>query len=110
MFNRWIKTIALALVIIFLVSPAVADVILISFSPIWSNDGTSISIEWETATEVNHAGFYVLRSESKFGEYIQINDALIPAEGSDTEGAVYFYEDTDVNPGSVYWYRLEAID
>ncbi len=69
-----------------------------------------IEITWATATEIDNAGFNILRSEDENGEYIQINQALIPAEGGPSWGAEYSYEDNDVQTGTTYWYKLEDVD
>ncbi len=88
--------------------PLVID--LISFTAVRSDGGDSILVEWETATEVLNAGFYLYRAERKEGPYIKLTDALIPGEGSDIQGACYLYEDVDVDATTRYWYTLEDID
>jgi hypothetical protein len=42
--------------------------------------------------------------------YEQINEALIPSEGSTTQGASYEFVDNDVRNGKKYFYKLEDID
>ena len=81
---------------------------LLSFASRWA--GSALSIEWETASEIDNAGFYLWRSETEDGQYTCINEALIPAEGGHTWGAEYEYEDFDVEPGLTYYYKLEDID
>ena len=70
----------------------------------------SILLDWETASEIDNAGFHLWRSEQEDGTYVQITDVLIPAEGGPTWGAEYEYEDFNVEPGSTYFYELEDID
>ncbi len=70
----------------------------------------SVIVLWSTASEADNAGFNIYRSTSKYGDYIQINPDLIPAEGSPTEGASYEYVDDDVRNRKAYWYKLEDID
>jgi len=89
-------------------APLVID--LLYFTARRSDAGDSILVEWETATEVLNAGFYLYRSETKEGSYIKLTDTLIPGEGSDTQGACYLYEDVDVDATTRYWYKLEDID
>ena len=48
--------------------------------------------------------------ESEDGEYSKINESLIPAEGSSTQGASYEYIDTRVQNRKTYYYKLEDID
>ena len=69
-----------------------------------------VVVEWETASEIDFAGFHLWRSDTANGTFSQITDTLIPAEGGATFGAAYTYEDTDVTDGHTYLYKLEAID
>ncbi|MFC1591059.1 SBBP repeat-containing protein [Thermodesulfobacteriota bacterium] len=68
-----------------------------------------VVIKWSTDTEIDNAGFNIYRSEGG-GEYEQINDGLIPAEGSPTAGATYEFIDGDVQNRTEYSYKLEDID
>ncbi len=63
-----------------------------------------------TESEIDNAGFNIYRSETEDGEYIKINDSLIPAQGSSTQGASYEFTDTDVKNRKTYYYKLEDID
>ncbi|MCX5905388.1 MAG: hypothetical protein NTV89_18395 [Proteobacteria bacterium] len=69
-----------------------------------------IILEWETASEINNAGFNIYRSESENGAYTKINAALIPTKGSTTQGASYEFVDTAVKNRKTYYYKLEDID
>ncbi|MCX5894658.1 MAG: hypothetical protein NTZ51_02330 [Proteobacteria bacterium] len=69
-----------------------------------------VRLEWVTESEVDNAGFNIYRAETEDGEYIQINDSLIAAEGSATGGAPYIYADTGVQNRKTYYYKLEDID
>ncbi|MEN8220049.1 MAG: Calx-beta domain-containing protein, partial [Pseudomonadota bacterium] len=72
-----------------------------------------IIVEWQTATEIHNAGFYLWRATGeswKDGDYstvIRLTKELIPAKGSFN---VYSYIDTDVESGMTYYYGLEDID
>ena len=81
---------------------------LISFTGKAKNDGT-VTLTWETAAEIDNAGFNCYRARAKKGAYQNLNSFLIPAPGSPQEGAVYEYTDTPGCPG-VYYYKLEDID
>ena len=69
-----------------------------------------VKIHWTTASEIDNAGFNLYRSESEHGEYIRINDTLIPAEGSPIQGASYEFVDKDVRNRRIYYYKLEDIE
>jgi len=69
-----------------------------------------IILLWSTDSEIDNAGFNIYRSESEDGEYIQINEDLIPAKGSPTEGSYYEFIDDDVKNRKTYYYKLEDMD
>jgi hypothetical protein len=69
-----------------------------------------VIIKWSTESETDNAGFNIYRSTSEEGDYEQINDLLISAEGSITEGAEYEFIDDDVKNRKKYYYKLEDID
>ncbi len=70
----------------------------------------SIDVEWNTATELETAGFNLYRSQSPNNGFEQINDTLIPSEGSATSGATYLFTDESVTPGETYYYLLEEVE
>lgn len=69
-----------------------------------------VTITWVTESEIDNVGFNLYRAESTDGDYIKINDSLIPAEGSPSEGAVYTFVDDDVKNRKTYYYKLEDVD
>jgi hypothetical protein len=69
-----------------------------------------VRVEWTTESEIDNEGFNIYRSRSRRGTYIRINDALIPAQGSSSEGASYEFIDEDVKNRRTYWYKLEDVD
>jgi len=69
-----------------------------------------VAISWSTESEIDNAGFNIYRAEAEDGEYVQINDALIPAEGSSIQGAAYQFNDENVKNRKTYYYKLEDID
>jgi hypothetical protein len=71
----------------------------------------AVKVEWETATEVNTAGFFLYRSDEESGaDFEAINDQLIPSRGNAISGAAYSYIDKDVTPGRTYSYVLEEVE
>ena len=69
--------------------------------------GTSIELTWQTASEANTAGFYVLRCDTRDGEFVTCNDSLITGAGTTSTPRTYAYTDTKKTAGVAYWYRLE---
>lgn len=69
----------------------------------------SVQLTWQTASEMDSAGFHLWRSENRDWGYEKITDALIPAEGSPTQGASYTFDDKTAKPGKTYYYKLEDV-
>lgn len=70
----------------------------------------SVLLEWETASEIDTAGFHLWRSKAAAGDYSRITDQIIPSEGGASWGATYSFEDVAVVYGGTYYYYLEDID
>lgn len=87
---------------------AFAFINLSDFDAIFEN--SQVKLTWLTASEVDNAGFYIYRSESPDGEYVKINETLIPAKGSGTQGADYMFIDHTVQNRKTYYYKLQDID
>ena len=64
-------------------------------------------LHWRTATEVQVAGFNVLRATQPEGQYTKVNPNLIPSQGTGL-GSEYEYTD---HPGAAgtYYYKLEEV-
>ena len=69
--------------------------------------GTSVNLNWTTATELNNSGFEILRSTQNDNDWQMI--AFVPGFGTTTESKSYSYTDQSVNSGT-YYYRLKQID
>ena len=72
----------------------------------------SVEVSWETATEIETAGFNIYRRSSPEGELIQINEAvgLIEGKGEAVSGAAYAFTDKNVEVGQTYYYVLEEVE
>jgi len=70
----------------------------------------AVTVEWSTASELNTAGFNVLRSESPSGPFTRLNSEVIPASPDPLVGGSYVYTDTIVTPGQTYYYQLEEVE
>jgi hypothetical protein len=81
---------------------------LVSFDAASGRRGVILS--WTTATEVDNAGFLILRSTSPSGPFVPITPVLIPAEGSGISGATYEFEDRTARRKRVYYYQLIDVD
>ncbi len=74
--------------------------------------GGAVHISWETASEIDTAGFHIWRSWKRNpaeSDYVRITGQLIPAEGNASYGATYDFIDWAVVRGHPYTYRLEDI-
>lgn len=69
---------------------------------------TGVTVNWQTAVEIDFAGFYVWRGEQESGPFERISP-LIPATGG-LNGASYHYSDSLPAGDQDYFYRLEAVD
>jgi hypothetical protein len=88
------------------VIPALASVTLTSFTAIPGQG--QVLVVWETATEVDNAGFTVFRSTHQNSGFEAISD-FIPAMGGGSSSREYSFSDTRVTNGTVYFYELIAI-
>ncbi len=70
---------------------------------------SDIEVKWQTASEVNTAGFDVYRSENG-SEPVRVNRQLIPARGSPLTGAEYTFVDRTARPFHRYEYVLEEVE
>jgi hypothetical protein len=71
--------------------------------------GSSVKVSWKTAQEVDNLGFNLYRGASPSGPFGQLTEALIPGSFSG-EGQAYTYVDSGVSPGTLAYYRLEAVE
>jgi hypothetical protein len=74
------------------------------------SQAASVVIEWETASELDTAGFNLYRSDSPDGIFVRVNENLIPASPDPLTGGTYTFDDPEVKPGRIYYYELESID
>ena len=69
-----------------------------------------VVVDWETASEVDTAGFLLHRSQSADGPFSPLVETPIPARGDPLVGDAYRYEDRDVVWGRRYFYQLEEVE
>lgn len=68
-----------------------------------------IIVSWVTESELDTAGFNVLRREGKSGAFKIINPTLIPGAGTSSERHYYSFADTTATSNTVYYYQLQEI-
>ena len=69
----------------------------------------AIVIHWTTQSEVDNAGFNILRSQTKTGEFKIVNTQLIPGAGTKAESTTYTWTDATAKPNVVYYYQIEDV-
>ena len=70
---------------------------------------TGVILNWTTESEIDNAGFYIYRSETKEGEFKVVNPSMIQGAGTTGERNAYTWTDTTAKPNTVYYYRIEDI-
>jgi hypothetical protein len=80
---------------------------LASFKAIAENGG--VRVKWRTSAEMENLGFNVLRSHTAEGQRVQINEAMIPGQGT-AVGESYEIWDGTAQAGVTYYYWLEDVD
>jgi len=88
------------------VQTARAAVDLLYFLPAPAKD--NILLTWETAQEIDNAGFYIQRSDSQGGTFARISGFI--ASLDPFVGHYYEYKDSTPAIGVTYYYKLEAVD
>ena len=86
----------------------VLPVSLSKFRPERLDDG-SVVVRWITESELNNAGFNILRSETRDGEFTKINTKLIAGKGTTSERHVYEWQDASAKPNVVYYYQIQDV-
>ena len=87
---------------------SVLPVGLSKFRPERLDDG-SIVIRWITDSELNNAGFNILRSETRDGEFTKLNTKLIAGQGTTSERTTYTYTDPSAKPNVIYYYQIQDV-
>jgi hypothetical protein len=77
----------------------------------WGKYASRVEVTWETATELETAGFALYRREGDLGEFVPVSeDYFMESRGGPTNGATYRYLDDQVEEGKTYFYLLEEIE
>ena len=86
---------------------AVLPVELSYFRP--TSENGKVTIQWTTESELDNAGFNILRSDTRNGEFTQVNEQMIQGKGTTAERTTYKWVDTTAKPGAVYYYQIEDV-
>lgn len=68
-----------------------------------------VLVSWVTESELDTAGFNVLRREGDTGAFEIINPTLIPGAGTSSERQHYTFTDTTATSNVVYYYQLQEV-
>ena len=68
-----------------------------------------VVLKWITESEVDNAGFYIYRSETKDGQFKVVNPTMIQGAGTTSERHTYTWKDTTAKPNVAYYYRIEDV-
>ena len=68
-----------------------------------------ILLKWTTESEIDNAGFFIYRSETKDGEFKVVNPTMIKGASTTGERNEYSWTDTTAKPNTVYYYRIEDV-
>ncbi|MCW3127466.1 MAG: lipoprotein [Bacteroidetes bacterium] len=83
-------------------------IVLISLTA-WPVDNKFISLSWLTAQEINNKGFEILRSENGI-DFQKADWVAAQGGGNSAVGFEYGFDDHNVQPGVVYYYKLNQTD
>lgn len=76
-------------------------------------DVGSVSLSWKTQSEINNAGFNVLRQDSHAGPFNLIagcaGDKELVGLGTSASGRSYSFTDRKVTAGAVYNYKIQSV-
>lgn len=70
-------------------------------------DGAPV-VEWTTASEIGALGFHVMRREARTGEYLRVNDTIVPAL-LNAQGGAYRFVDETAERGKRYSYKIVEV-
>jgi len=74
----------------------------------------SVTLKWETQSEIENLGFIVERSADDLTSFTEIasykTSPELKGQGNSSSATKYQYTDTQVQPEMTYWYRLIDVD
>ena len=85
----------------------VLPVSLSKFRPERLKDTGEIVVRWITESELNNAGFNILRSENRDGEFTKVH--FVAGQGTTSERTLYEWKDKSAKPNVVYYYQIQDV-
>lgn len=73
----------------------------------WTSGG--VVLTWATASEMDNAGFNILRREGREGVFRVVTPVLIPGAGTTGERSTYTFTDSTARAGVLYFYQIEEV-
>lgn len=99
------------IIIVFLLAVGIGGALLIRSQPDLLNSltRTDLVIRWTTESELDTVGFNLYRSDTADGEFVKINEELIPPAPDPFIGGEHTFIDENVIRGRTYYYQLETV-
>jgi hypothetical protein len=72
--------------------------------------GNRVVVQWSTASEVGTLGFYLSRLDESTGEYVQLNEELLPGLLHHPQGGTYRFVDEGAIPDGTFTYKLVEVE
>ena len=88
-------------------SGRVLPVSLSKFRPERLKDSGEIVVRWITESELNNAGFNILRSEKRDSGFTKVH--FVAGQGTTSERTVYEWTDKSAKPNVVYYYQIQDV-
>lgn len=93
------------------IGPCTGGSLLITLSSFDVEPGDGrVRVKWTTASELDNAGFAIIRRDLRAGVVERLNQPLIVPQGSPVSGADYEFVDTTALNGVKHRYQLEDFD
>ena len=77
--------------------------------PYYSRYRDPVVVTWSTASELDTAGFNVLRGTDRTGPFVRLNQKLIPASPDLLQGGKYSYWDSNQGSARTSYYLLQIV-
>ena len=71
--------------------------------------GVTNTLNWTAETERGVYGYLVYRAENRDGPFLRVNEAIVRVPDDELERHEYTWVDSDVEPGKIYHYYLDAV-